>query len=174
MIIVEKIAVVRRQRIRIEHVPHTGRLHRRTEIRGANLIRVFNGIQSPGGSQGGNLVIGEGKHVGPILQISKQHVLAVGLALGLIGNLEAGLSGVMILERGKNLLEKRLVLLGAPNSQRNRFHLVFRPAAHRIRMFPATGRQKKKHPYGHKQEKIVLFHSVRPFLLIPPNCILLE
>ncbi len=59
---------------------------------------VGDRVQSAGGGQRGHLVISEGEHVRAPLQIAQQNVLAVGLTLGLVGDLEAGLAGVMGLE----------------------------------------------------------------------------
>ena len=80
---------------------------------------VSDRVQPAGGGQRGHLVISEGEHVRAALQIAQKNVLAVGLALGLVSDLEAGLAGVMGLERSEELLEQRLILLRAPHCQRN-------------------------------------------------------
>ena len=55
---------------------------------------IFHGVQPAGGSQGGHLIVGKGEDIRSVLQIPQQHVLAVGFALGLVGDAKIGLAGV--------------------------------------------------------------------------------
>ena len=99
---------------------------------------VWDGVQSSGSGQSGHLIVGKGEHVRAPLQIGQQHILAVGFALGLEGDLEAGLIGVMGSERGEDLLEQRLVLLCAPHGQLDGLRSC---SAFRGGLLSAAGRQ---------------------------------
>ena len=143
-VVIQEIAVIRRQRVGVEGVVHAGRLHRRREVGAADGVAGRDGVQRAGGGQGGHLVVGKGEHICAILQVAQQNVLAVGFALGLVGNLKAGLSSVLGLEGGENLLKEGFVLLRAPNRQGD--GLIGRLAAAGRLVPAAAAGQQGQHP----------------------------
>ena len=98
LVVVQEVAVVRRQGVCVERAPYAGSLHRSREAGALDDGAVPDGVQSAGGGQRGHLVVGKGENVRAALQITQQHVLAVGFALRLKGNLNVGLTGIMGLE----------------------------------------------------------------------------
>ncbi len=163
-IIIEKIAVVRRQGIGVKGTVYTGGLHRCGEAGRPDGLGVFHGVQPAGGSQGGHLIVGKGEDVRSVLQIPQQHVLAVGFALRLEGDLKAGFPGVTCLEGGDDLLKKGLVFLRPPDGQGNGLRLDAGRRGRR-RLFPA-GREQKEDSQGQEERKAVFLHDIRPFLWI--------
>ncbi len=75
LIIVEKIAIVRREGIGIQHAVHTGGLRR--QVFAADLLMVRHRVQRACCRQCRHLIVRKGKHICPILQIPQQHILAV-------------------------------------------------------------------------------------------------
>ena len=126
--------------------------------------RLPNGVQAAGCRQSGHLVICKGKDVGAALQIPQKDVLAVGFALGLVGDLEIGLAGVPGLEGGENFPKEGFVLLRSPYSQLDGAATsLLAAAAGGRRLLGAAGSCQKQDPYQQKQTKDFRFHSIQPF-----------
>ena len=136
-VIIKEIAVVRRQGVGVKHAVHTGRLHGGGEVCGPDGVGVCNGVQSPGGGQGGHLIVGKGKDIRAALQVPQQGILAVRLALGLKGDVKIRLPGVVGLEGGEHLLEQGFILLCAPDGQT--YGLLLRDGALRRRRLVLAG-----------------------------------
>ena len=77
LVVVQKIAVIRRQRVGVQGSLHAGRFHCGGERGATDGPIVLNGVQPAGGGQRGHLVVGKGEHVRAPLQVAQQHVLAV-------------------------------------------------------------------------------------------------